>query len=390
MKNIKIIVLLFLQFIGVMVSAQESFTAVCETGQNLLYVVSSIDPPEVTVEQCLDYFGGVTIPDTVEYNNIKYAVVAIGYHSFMNGCASMNFSGPLVIPNTVREIGARAFWDCWFTGPLVIPNSVQTIGEYAFFRCKKFSSLTLSESLTCIEESSFDECENMRGDLIIPESVEYIGHDGFSRCAFDGTLYLPSNMSYVMHGSFFELFNITAIDIPEGVVFIDWMAFDFLNKPTELELPSTLTSIEDLAFCNLYRLEQMTVHATEPPIIRDETFKQVNRDIPVYVPVGTLDAYKIAPYWSEFTNFIEKGGVGVDEQGGNSLARVYPNPASDWVRIDGLNPIEVQVFNSVGQLVKTIRGMNEFSLEGLPESVYLLCINTAEGKKHTARVIVKK
>ena len=389
MKNIRLYALLALLLMAGGAFAQ-SFTSVCETGQNLQYAVTSVDPPEVTVERCLDYFGGVTIPDTVEYDNTKYAVVAIGYHSFMDGCASMNFSGPLVIPNTVREIGARAFWDCWFTGPLVIPNSVQTIGEYAFFRCKKFTSLTLSESLTYIEESCFDECDNMRGDLIIPESVVDVASYGFSRCAFDGVLSLSPNMRYVMHSSFVELFNITAIEIPEGVEFIDWMALDFLHKPTALELPSSLSYIEDLAFCNLFNLEQMTVNASVPPIIWDETFKQVNRDIPIYIPVGTLEAYQNAQYWSEFTNFIEKEGVGVGEHNDVPSVFVYPNPTADRVHIEGFEPNEVQVYDAIGRLLKTVQGAKEISLGVFPKGVYLLRITDAEGRIRTARVTVKE
>jgi hypothetical protein len=66
-----------------------------------------------------------------------------------------------------------------------------------------------------------------------------------------------------------ECYNLTGIVIPEGVQFVDWNAFDFLTKPTELELPSTLSYIEDRAFCNLVKLTQMTVNATTPPCIMD-------------------------------------------------------------------------------------------------------------------------
>ena len=80
MKNIKLYTLLALLLMAGGAFAQ-SFTSVCETGQNLQYAVTSVDPPEVTIERCLDYFGGVTIPDTVEYDNTKYAVVAIGFRN---------------------------------------------------------------------------------------------------------------------------------------------------------------------------------------------------------------------------------------------------------------------------------------------------------------------
>ena len=71
-------------------------------------------------------------------------------------------------------------------------------------------------------------------------------------------------------------------------------------------------------------------------------------------------------------------------------ALVYPNPASEVVRIEGIEAAKVQVYNALGQLVKTVRNSNEISVKGLPEGVYLLRIMDAEGKSHAARVVVKE
>ena len=145
MKNLRLYTLLALLMTGISASAYD-FCSVCPTGQTLAYAIASTNPPEVMIETCLGpYSGGVTIPETVSIDFTDYTVVGIGERAFWEGCSSMSYSGPLVIPNTVRYIGARAFWDCWFTGPLVIPNSVDYIGEWSFYGCRKFTSLTLSE-----------------------------------------------------------------------------------------------------------------------------------------------------------------------------------------------------------------------------------------------------
>ena len=336
-----------------------------------------------------DYVGGVTIPETVNYNSVDYTVVAIGADAFNKGCFSNDLSGSLVIPNTVRLIGPRAFLGCWFTGSLVIPNSVISIGEWAFHNCKRFSSLTLSESLVEINNNAFDLCENFRGDLVIPESVEYIGFNGFNECGFDGTLYLPPKMTLIESGCFEACYGFSSINIPEGVTYIGYCAFEFLHKPTELELPSTVTEIEGGAFRNLFRLTSMTVKASYPPYIWDDTFERVNRNIPIYIPKGTIEDYGNAEYWSEFFNYIEVDFDGVDEQE-NIITTVYPNPAVDRIRIDGVEAVEVQVYNALGQLVKTVHDTNEIPVSDLPQGVYLLRIADAEGRNHTARVAVKE
>jgi len=57
--------------------------------------------------------------------------------------------------------------------------------------------------------------------------------------------------------------------------------------------------------------------------------------------------------------------------------RVYPNPAMDVVHIQGVEATEVQVFNSLGQLVKTVRGTNEVNVSDLPDGLYLLQIDNS-------------
>ena len=70
--------------------------------------------------------------------------------------------------------------------------------------------------------------------------------------------------------------------------------------------------------------------------------------------------------------------------------QVYPNPTRERVTIDGAEAAEVQVYNALGQLVKTVRGTNEVDVSGLVEGVYLMRIMDAEGKNHVARVAVKE
>ena len=70
--------------------------------------------------------------------------------------------------------------------------------------------------------------------------------------------------------------------------------------------------------------------------------------------------------------------------------QVYPNPARDRVVIEGMEAVEVMVYNTFGQMVKCVRGTNEIDVEGLAEGVYLLRITDADGRSHAARVAVKE
>lgn len=329
------------------------FEAVCETEQTLRYAITSQNPPEVELVACMDHFiGGCTIPATVAHNDIDYSVVSIGEDAFSFGGGAFHFNGSLSIPNTVRSIGADAFLETNFTGPLVIPNSVEYIGIRAFMGCDGFTSLTLSESLVEIGREAFCICYGLRGDLTIPASVEYIDWDAFYQCRFDGTLTLSPNLVYIETGIFTECYYFTNIVIPEGITGIGGDAFDFLHLPTELTLPSTLQDIEDYAFCHMNNLEQMTVKSIYPPYMDENTFMLTDRNIPIYIPMGTIDDYRNADYWSEFTNFIEVDFESVDEYYSFAIAEAYPNPGLNTLNILSTTPnAQVEVYDMTGRLI---------------------------------------
>ncbi len=85
--------------------------------------------------------------------------------------------------------------------------------------------------------------------------------------------------------------------------------------------------------------------------------------------------------------------VGVDGleeiEAGNPIS-VCPNPASETVHIEGVQPAVVHIYNALGQMVKTVKDNNEISVAGLPEGVYLLRIMDFDGQIHTSRMAVSR
>lgn len=54
--------------------------------------------------------------------------------------------------------------------------------------------------------------------------------------------------------------------------------------------------------------------------------------------------------------------------------QVYPNPATDVVHIQGVDAVEVQVFNALGQLVRRERGDNRLGVNDLSRGCYVIRI----------------
>ena len=65
---------------------------------------------------------------------------------------------------------------------------------------------------------------------------------------------------------------------------------------------------------------------------------------------------------------------------------VYPNPARDRVVVEGMEAVEVKVYNTSGQMVKCVRETNEIDVEGLAEGVYLVRIMDSDGKVYTNKI----
>lgn len=66
---------------------------------------------------------------------------------------------------------------------------------------------------------------------------------------------------------------------------------------------------------------------------------------------------------------------------------VSPNPTTGLIHIEGVSVSNVQIYNNLGQLVKTVRGTNEIDLSGLVDGVYLLRITDKEGNAFSERIV---
>lgn len=103
-----------------------------------------------------------------------------------------------------------------------------------------------------------------------------------------------------------------------------------------------------------------------------------------------VDGVDTVFYIAAENGFVYKSAMipvnGVEEK--TLQINVYPNPAKDRVIVEGIEAAEVGVYNSLGQLIKMMRGTNEINVSDMQEDVYLLRIIDSEGSLHTTRFTV--
>ena len=165
---------------------------------------------------------------------------------------------------------------------LLLPNGLLEIGDFALHNARHLEQITIPAGVTRIGESAFEECRSL-------ESVTFAG----------------KALREIDDWAFYNCHTLKNITIPEGVTSIGKAAFFDCSYLKEITLPSTVQTIADNAFGQCQKVAKMTVNAMTPPIVEAETFEDIDRSIPLYVPIGTALQYKAADYWCEFFNVIE-------------------------------------------------------------------------------------
>ena len=317
--------------------------------------LASITIPE-SVTSIGDYaFSGcsglvsITIPESV---------TSIGYSAF-NGCSGLT---SITIPESVTSIGDYAFSGCSGLTSITIPESVTSIGDDAFqntawyenqsegvvyagkvlYRYKgtmpENTSIEIKEGTKGIAGRAFYDCDGL-ASITIPESVTSIAGYAFYGCSltevqissieawcnidFGGSyanpllfaenfcldgepiveLTIPNSVTAVKDYAFDGYDTLTSVTLPEGITSIGASAFSRCSSLTSVTLPEGITSIGASAFSRCSSLTSITCEAETPPTIGSSlTFSEVDKSISVYVPSSSVEAYRAAEYWNEFTN----------------------------------------------------------------------------------------
>ena len=79
--------------------------------------------------------------------------------------------------------------------------------------------------------------------------------------------------------------------------------------------------------------------------------------------------------------------TGIEEAPKIDGITVSPNPTTGIVRIEGATVAEVQVYNALGQLLKTVRNSNEINLKGQPQGIYTLHVTNEDGNRVNRKVV---
>lgn len=180
--------------------------------------------------------------------------------------------------------------------PNTIYDDVHTGGTY--------SAITSAEIGDCVTDISgaFQHCSGLTA-VSISNNITNI-NGAFFNCRKLLRIDIPSGVTTIGYNTFSGCYTLRDVSMPSELTTIDDSAFRYCSGLTSINIPSVVTSIGSYAFANCNSLASVTVNATTPPTLGRQAFYASN-NCPIYVPAGSVNAYKTASNWSSLSSRIQ-------------------------------------------------------------------------------------
>ncbi|MBR1668130.1 MAG: leucine-rich repeat protein [Bacteroidaceae bacterium] len=251
--------------------------------------------------------GDVFTAKTEEGVEVRYSVmdaeaktVAVGGYnlSAIGNFADMpeGYDYTISLPKEVNGYHVTAISDKAFQGKkylwyINLPESLDSIGVEAFQGCEQLREIKFPSTLTKLGRRAFADCVNMSGVPVIPDGVKDIPDECFANCTSLWSPSLPHTLERIGRRAFWNIMG--------GHMFF----------------PATLKSVGEEAyfgFMDGYATIQYRSAAMEPVEIPEnaiawmitpeqlQEFWMQDQAPGLYVPKGSLEAYKTTKGWSKF------------------------------------------------------------------------------------------
>ena len=264
-----------------------------------------------------------------------YELVIEGTGEMYNGSSWEGYE-EIVKTITIREgvtsIGDMCFWNFSNLTVLTIPSSLEKIGGNPVYGCTKLYTILFSSGNpvygnyegNIVEKNSgtvvigcrhvpahsdvtkigdFAYCGRGLSSIVIPKNITSIGYAAFSENEDMTSVTIPESVTSIGDHAFANCQKLTSVNIPEGVTKIGDWTFLQCYSLTSITIPSSVVELGNLAFGLCDNVAAITCKATTPPAAGN-SFQRINSSIPVYVPAGSVEAYKTANDWKEFNNIV--------------------------------------------------------------------------------------
>lgn len=204
-------------------------------------------------------------------------------------------------------IDYRAFYQCTKLKSVIIPDNITILNTSVFDGCSGLTgTLTLPKNLTKIGNGAFSSCQKLTGTLVVPNGVTYIGSYAFEGCTKLTSIDLPNTLTLIGQNAFDGCTGLTGtFIIPNSIIYISIYTFRDCTGLTNIVISNSIIEIGQWAFSGCTHLVSVTVLATTPPTLKGVSAFDNTNNCTIYVPTGSVDAYKAAANWSSLASRIQ-------------------------------------------------------------------------------------
>ena len=151
----------------------------------------------------------------------------------------------------------------------------------------------------------FNTYKNGKGIIKLEKNCYQLGRSAFSDCGSLTSITMPNSVTSIGNNAFSWCTSLTSIAIPNSVTSIGSYAFYRCRSLTNITMPNSVTSIGSYAFDNCTNLSNITIQPETPPALGSMVFRNIAANAVIYVPSGSVDAYKTADNWSTYAGKIQ-------------------------------------------------------------------------------------
>ena len=281
----------------------------------------------VTISDNVTSLGANSFYNTsrIEHLKIGSGITQIPTYAFNNTCRSGSIKPDLDLSKNVGlNVGDNGFQYCYFNNVIfpnnctLSPNSfgycsastlsfgsgtiISKVGTYSStFNYSNISNIDLN-GVTLIGDYAFRKASGFTS-ITIPPSVTTFGSHAFESVSGLNSVTIDYASNATLKSSQFTDSSITSLTIGSHPTSIGDSMFRKCTKLTTLVIPSNISSIDGYAFDGCTGLRSITVESTTPPTLGSNVFN--NTSCPIYVPSGSVNAYKAASGWSNYKSRIQ-------------------------------------------------------------------------------------
>ncbi len=290
----------------------------------------------------------------------------------------------VTLPDSLREIGDRAFYGCNRLESIQLPHGLRSIGAEAF-RGTVIEELVLPPEIAAIGDGAFAGRE-YSNEAAVLRSIQVSGQNPHFRTEGNCLLRRKEDGSWSLMSAFGEDETVT---VPEGVTEIESLAFD-CRTMQEVRIPSSVRDIAQGAFHECKNLLWLRLEYAQPengrswavfyfPEFQKEGYDydsysrrnqymdciRTNRD-------GIFDVVKYDSLFPSIQEFKDRVLIATDRlKSAVQLVPLYRDEYLNWLRENAAGAVAVVIeFDDLAGL-NTLAELGVFTGENIDESIEL-------------------